>query len=112
LRLIVATAKPANDGHDGCSVLSTWPGVTRGAVQATGRPRFLLLSTLYLRMRSPKKKPTAAKLRNWRVSILRNRAEYLGTVEAADAKAAEAVAAETFKLDGERRKRLAVRAEE
>jgi len=60
-------------------------------------------------MRSPKKKPTAAKLRNWRISILRNRAEYLGTVEAADAEAAEAVAAEKFKLDGERRKRLAVR---
>jgi hypothetical protein len=59
-----------------------------------------------------KKKPTAAKLRNWRVSILRQRAEYLGTVEAADAKAAEVLAAETFKLDGERRKRLAVRAEE
>jgi hypothetical protein len=32
-----------------------------------------------------KKKPTAAKLRNWRVSILRNRTEYLGTVEAANA---------------------------
>jgi hypothetical protein len=62
-----------------------------------------------LAMRSPKKRATAAKLRNWRVSILRNRAEYLGTVEAADAKAAEALAAETFKLDGERRKRLAVR---
>jgi len=31
-------------------------------------------------MRRPlKKKPTAAKLRNWRISILRNRAEYLGT---------------------------------
>ena len=63
-------------------------------------------------MRPPKKKPTAAKLRNWRVSILRNRAEYLGTIEAADAEASEALAAETFKLDGERRKRLAVRAEE
>jgi hypothetical protein len=60
-------------------------------------------------MRSPKKKPTAAKLRSWRVTILRNRAEYLGTVEATDAKAVEALAAETFKLDGERRKRLAVR---
>jgi hypothetical protein len=56
-----------------------------------------------------KKKPTAAKLRNWRVTILRNRAEFLGTVEAADAAAAEVLAAETFKLDGERRKRLAVR---
>jgi hypothetical protein len=63
-------------------------------------------------MRSPKKKPTAAKLRDWRDSILRNSAEYLGTVEAADAEDAEALAAETFKLDGDRRKRLAVRAEE
>jgi hypothetical protein len=44
-------------------------------------------------MRSPKKKATAAELRNWRISILRNRAEYLGTVEAADAAAAEALAA-------------------
>jgi len=60
-------------------------------------------------MRSPTKNPTAAKLRNWRVSILRNRAEYLGTVEAANAEAAEALAAKTFKLVGERRKRLAVR---
>ena len=59
-----------------------------------------------------KKKATAAKLRNWRVSILRNRAEYLRTVEAADAEAAAALAAEKFKLDGERRKRLVVRAEE
>jgi len=63
-------------------------------------------------MRSPKKKATAAKLRNCRVSILRNRAEYLGTVQAPDERAAESVAAETFKLDGERRKRLTVRAEE
>ena len=62
-------------------------------------------------MRSPKKKATAAKLRSWRVTILRNRAEYLGTVEAADAEGAEAVAAETFKLDGEWRKRIAVREE-
>ena len=60
-------------------------------------------------MRAPKKKPTAAKLRNWRVSIMRHRAEYLGTVAAANAEAAEALAAETFKLDGERRKRLAIR---
>lgn len=61
-------------------------------------------------MRSPKKKATADKLRNWRVSILRNAPNI--SVEAADAKAAEALAAETFKLDGERRKRLVVRAEE
>jgi hypothetical protein len=57
----------------------------------------------------PQEEGHRAKLRNWRVSILRNRAEYLGIVEAADAEAAAAVATETFKLDGERRKRLAVR---
>jgi hypothetical protein len=73
---------------------------------------FLRPTAYFLGMRSPKKKATPAKLRNWRVSILRQRAEYLGTVAAADAEAAEAVAAETFKLDGERRKRLAMRAEE
>ena len=50
-------------------------------------------------MRSPKKKPTAAKLRNWRVSILRNRAEYLGIVQAADEGAAEKAAIKAFALD-------------
>jgi hypothetical protein len=66
-------------------------------------------SSLSLRYAIPQEEGHRAKLRNWRVSILRNRAEYLGTVEAANAEAAEALAAETFKLDGERRKRLAVR---
>jgi hypothetical protein len=61
-------------------------------------------------MKSPKKKPTAAKLRNWRVSILRARAQNLGTVEAADEQSAEAAAIELFGLSDEQRKRLAVRA--
>jgi hypothetical protein len=56
-----------------------------------------------------KKKATAAKLRSWRVSILRSRAHYLGLVEAPDPKAAEATAARTFKLSNEDRRRLAVR---
>jgi hypothetical protein len=61
-------------------------------------------------MRRPlKKKPTSAKLRNWRVSILRNRAEYLGIVQAADEGAAEKAAIKAFALDDDRRKRLAVR---
>jgi hypothetical protein len=34
-------------------------------------------------MRLPKKKATAAKIRNWRVSIPRNRDEYLGQKEGA-----------------------------
>jgi hypothetical protein len=62
-------------------------------------------------MPRPKKNATAAKLRNWRVSILRNRAEHLGTVQAVDARAAEAAAIAAFDLDDERRKRLAVREE-
>lgn len=43
-------------------------------------------------MRPPKKKPTGAKLRSWRVSIIRKRGEYLGTVEGRDREAAEAAA--------------------
>jgi hypothetical protein len=62
-------------------------------------------------MRSPKKKATAAKLRNRRASILRNRAEFLGIVQAADERAAERAAVEAFALDDDRRKRLAVREE-
>jgi hypothetical protein len=59
----------------------------------------------------PKKKAAAAKLRNWRVSILRQRAEFLGVVQAADERAAEKAAIEAFALDDDRRKRLAVREE-
>jgi hypothetical protein len=60
-------------------------------------------------MPSPKRKATAAKLRNWRVFILRNRAEFLGIVQAADEGAAEKAAIKAFALDDDRRKRLAVR---
>jgi hypothetical protein len=57
----------------------------------------------------PKKKPNAAKLRLWRVSILRQRAHHLGTVQAPDRDAAEAAAIAAFDLDEAQRKRLAVR---
>jgi len=63
-------------------------------------------------MKRPKKKSTAAKLRNWHVSILRNRAEFLGIVQAADERGAEKAAIEAFALDKDRRKRLAVREDE
>jgi hypothetical protein len=59
-------------------------------------------------MRPPKKKPTATKLRRWRVSILRSRVHNLGTIDAPDAKAAEAEAVKLFGLTEEQRKRLAV----
>jgi hypothetical protein len=61
-------------------------------------------------MKAPKKttrqKFTAAKLRSWRVSIIRRRGQYLGTVEAHDAKAAEAAAVAEFDLNDEQRRRL------
>jgi hypothetical protein len=61
-------------------------------------------------MRRPsKRKATAAKLKSWRVSLLRHRAEYLGTVEAPDERAAEVAAVAQFNLGEEERKRLAVR---
>ena len=59
-------------------------------------------------MKSPKQKLTPGKLKRWRVSILRSRAHNLGTVEAPDAKAAEAEAVKLFGLTKEQRKRLAV----
>ena len=53
---------------------------------------------------------SAAKLRWWRVAILRTRAKHLGDVQAPDAKAAEAEAEAIaeFKLDEEQRRRLVV----
>jgi hypothetical protein len=56
--------------------------------------------------------PAAAKLRSWRVSVLRARAHYLGDVQATDERAAEAAAITEFDLDGEQRKQLVVRERE
>jgi hypothetical protein len=47
-------------------------------------------------MPRPPKKPTGAKLRNWRVAIMRSRAQQIGTVAASDRQAAEAEAVEKF----------------
>jgi hypothetical protein len=55
------------------------------------------------------KKAAAAKLKSWRVSILRPRARHLGDVEAPDEKTAKAAAASEFNLSDEQRKRLVVR---
>jgi hypothetical protein len=60
-------------------------------------------------MRPPKKKkPTAEKLHRWRVTIIRQRAHHLGTIDAPDAKAAEAQAVKLFELTEEQRKRLSI----
>jgi hypothetical protein len=53
-----------------------------------------------------RKKPAAAKLRSWRVSIIKKRGQYLGTVEAPNEKAAEAAAVAEFELSDEQRRRL------
>jgi hypothetical protein len=50
------------------------------------------------------KKPTAAKLRSWRVSVLRARAQYLGDVQAPD----ESAAPTEFNLSDEQRRRVVV----
>jgi len=55
-----------------------------------------------------RKKPTAAKLRSWRVSIIRKRGQYLGTVEAPNEKAAEAAAVAEFDLSDEQLRRVVV----
>jgi hypothetical protein len=49
-----------------------------------------------------------AKLRSWRVAILRNRSHYLGDVQAPDEASAEAAAVVEFKLSEDQRKRVVV----
>jgi hypothetical protein len=61
-------------------------------------------------MRAPKKKPTAEKLRSWRVALMRSRTHYLGVVYAPDEKSAEAAAIAEFKIADEQRRRLAATA--
>jgi hypothetical protein len=56
-----------------------------------------------------RQKSTAAKLRRWRVSIIRQRGQYLGTVEGVNEKAAEAAAVAEFDLSDEQRRRLVLR---
>jgi hypothetical protein len=57
---------------------------------------------------SPPKKPTATKIRNWRVAIMRSRAKPIGTVRAPHRAAAEAEAIRLYGLDEDQRKRLMV----
>ena len=61
----------------------------------------------------PKSKDSPAKLatrmkRRFRIVLIRSKGEVLGTVEAADANAAEKVAAIQFELDEFQRRRLLV----
>jgi hypothetical protein len=57
---------------------------------------------------TPPKKPTAAKLRNWRVAIMRSRAKPIGTVQALDRAAAEAEAIRLYGLNEDQRRRLLI----
>jgi hypothetical protein len=59
-------------------------------------------------MKSARKRPAAAKLRSWCISIIRKRGQYLGTVDAPNEKAAEAAAVAEFDLTDEQRRRLVV----
>jgi hypothetical protein len=84
----------------------TLASLANGVTSSTRNPA---PRALPVRHAIPKKKAPAAKLRSWRVSILRNQAEFLGVVPAADELAAEKAAIEAFALDEDRRRRLAVR---
>src|SRR5262249_43216306 len=52
------------------------------------------------------RKPVKASLRSWSVSLIRNRAHFLGFVDAANLKAAEAAAVKQFSLADRQRRRL------
>jgi hypothetical protein len=56
----------------------------------------------------PKNKPTAAKLRNRRVAIMRARGHHLGTVSAPDQKSAETEWVRAFGPSKDQRKRLLI----
>jgi hypothetical protein len=60
-------------------------------------------------MKGVRKKSAAAKLRSWRVIIIRSKGEYLGSVEAPDRERAKAVAVKQFDLDQDQRRRLLIR---
>jgi hypothetical protein len=100
----------ANANHDARRALKP-PEITSPFFNNIGQnekvsPRFFcLIRNLAPPQAAHLKKPT--KLRAWRVSLLRQRAHYLGTVEAPDERAAEAAAVAQFDLDEEQRKRLA-----
>ena len=60
-------------------------------------------------MKAPNKsKRVVAKLRSWRVIIMRSRGEHLGTVEAPDRERAAAVAVKLFDLNDDQRRRLLI----
>jgi hypothetical protein len=63
------------------------------------------MSKLRSRIRAPAKKQP----RSWAVSLIKNRAVFLGFVEARDEKAAYLAAAKAFTLDEWQRKRLLIR---
>jgi hypothetical protein len=54
------------------------------------------------------KKPTAAKLSNWRGAVMRARGDHLGTVAAPEQKSAEAEAVRAFGLSEDQCKRLLI----
>jgi hypothetical protein len=54
-------------------------------------------------------KPAPKKPRSWAITLIKSKGQFLGWVEAPDAKAAELAAAQTFALNEWQRKRLLVR---
>jgi hypothetical protein len=56
-----------------------------------------------------RQRPADAKLRSWRVVIIRSKGEHLGTVEATDRERAEMVAIKRFDLDDDQRRRPLIR---
>jgi hypothetical protein len=59
-----------------------------------------------------RKKAAAAKLRPWRVALMRSRTHYLGVVYAPDEKSAEAAAVAEFKIADEQRRQLILRGDD
>ena len=86
-------------------------GAASNEVTTAGGPGDGLGRRTTLGPMAPKKKPTAAKLRSWRVSIMcaRTHYHYLGVVYAPDEKSAEAAAIAEYKIGADMRRRLIAR---
>jgi hypothetical protein len=56
--------------------------------------------------RSRTRKPAKTSLRSWSVSLIRNRVQFLGFVDAVNLKSAEAAAVKQFSLSDWQRRRL------
>jgi hypothetical protein len=109
--VVIAIARSSRRGAAGFRLVQKMARNSRNGFDSPAPPPYF--RGMPPRRRTAKDNPAqlAARMRSWCVSLLRGRAQPLGTVEAPDERAAEAAPVAQFQLSDEQRKRLAVREE-